>query len=1615
MPTLSEQIEARASGTPFLPGENEEQKNKRNMWDSFLPPLLKKAYNDSITGMVHQMVTGKKRFNLPTYEPGLVKDITASLLGFFMPIDIATVAIPGGIAAKGATMGKTVQRTSKMLVTRGNFDKKTADKIAHSVAKRGLVSAAALGSYEGVYEAMNEGRKEIAKKGIPLSKFEKMDRDKILEEMVKKGTTAGLKGSILGGSLGLARGARFTDLYGKKYNPLKHFKDTTEGGWLNEVVAFGTVSPVLYEGRAPTFTDYAMAGAIIGGLNIAPKIVLAPFSIGSKARENVKRAKEEFKKTVGVMDPEVAKKMGFKSWDQFLGSSMTDDLLKLESNRLLKIDPNMKNVEHVDHLVRSIISEINQEHPMKFLRQKMLKGDQINPEYEKTVRKQIDKGWKGNPKKSSFFKGRNLGYDDANSIYVTKINLGRVTETDPKGSIFRRYAYDVSKSKKKAREQSSVDYGMFRLGSDMPYFSESLAGGTEMLVSMREPKVRYHLDKENTRKWFMYHTHRQDIYDATSKIAKKNGTSFDKEIAKVRNGIGKDLIDDAVSRPDTYGPAAIEGAFLQLEGMKGLGGAPITLKSGKIRHPLREKLDVKLMDAKYQPGIRDIKIDPTTFRKRFHRLNPQQQEVFIHLLENQRFSYQDYKIFSEATRQNLWSRKLTDPTFSGPLSEFFGAFRSNMNNLEHPVAKMAVNIWDVIDSGQNAMAGYYSHKFKSVLNFDSLLKKGSPWYNKDWHNYIKGKKHKYGKTSISEDMKNKNFDKDIVDDLARAAGKGAPRRKMDKIFDKETGKTTWVPRINKKEFEFHTLRKKAIEGVRSNLNEMWGISERTLGRKNLAPKRDFYFPNKVRKEIFSFMADADKAISAQMVRSTGDKRLEYAVTARGLESDIIVQGERKTVKLDERTREKAEGVMLEYLNGIREKIQEKLKKGQQLTGKDMVKQGYVSLVEQVQRQLRKKDPDASYYDVFFALRNADSNYTFKPMMAIERARGKHKRAFEWVDIELAAKKATIAPSQMKQGMKNIQEALYEQDGMVVLSDYVNQWSSRMMQAKYLGRRGERLNSMLSRIPADKRLKGSLKMPDWLGGHSWEALTPTTEKGAIKLVSDIMTNKISFNNMSTPAQVMTKVNNLEMSFKINAGYAALLNVTQTFISTAQVAGFWRTVSAAKDSLILNPEKRKLINAVTNNLQLIDEVFGGNTGLDIAATQYRRESTGVISQFVDSILGTSGDRIGSFVNWTGTVSGFNAINKINSMVAGAAAEKLMQDMARVVSGKERGAWGKAMSKIAPEHRKAWAADKLRAMGLNIDSKHKNSILYFDRKAGRQVSTETWMKNNQPEVLRIMHKFAVDTQLKRSFVRDPILLQNPNTKAFLIFKRFAYRQPQLIYDTLKREWLNGNVVPVLSLGMAGFGGGQFVLAAKEWITEALTGEEHFTTRNRRAKLLEKGFGDVTFDKFLNGVSSVGAFGMVGELISDEEPMNAVNFFLKPVVLDDMMKIGRAFQSFQKSTETHYPQGGMGAPIKAAIKTGSSIVGGYPQKVLKRIETEKQTKDRVRQMKRNAIVAAKDAIIGGNGREASMIVDEYNKAWSGTYPSLRIEPEDFSISAILKDYDKKIIRQREEYEYIP
>ena len=51
-------------------------KTSENIFDS-LPNFIKLGYNRSIQGMAQEMATGKKRFDLSGYEPGVVADLGA--------------------------------------------------------------------------------------------------------------------------------------------------------------------------------------------------------------------------------------------------------------------------------------------------------------------------------------------------------------------------------------------------------------------------------------------------------------------------------------------------------------------------------------------------------------------------------------------------------------------------------------------------------------------------------------------------------------------------------------------------------------------------------------------------------------------------------------------------------------------------------------------------------------------------------------------------------------------------------------------------------------------------------------------------------------------------------------------------------------------------------------------------------------------------------------------------------------------------------------------------------------------------------------------------------------------------------------------------------------------------------------------------------------------------------------------------------------------------------------------------------------------------------------------------------------------------------------------------
>ena len=53
---------------------------------------MKSAYNNSLTGLTEQLVTGKQRYDIKDYDPNILEDIGSMALSFTMPLDIIAMA-----------------------------------------------------------------------------------------------------------------------------------------------------------------------------------------------------------------------------------------------------------------------------------------------------------------------------------------------------------------------------------------------------------------------------------------------------------------------------------------------------------------------------------------------------------------------------------------------------------------------------------------------------------------------------------------------------------------------------------------------------------------------------------------------------------------------------------------------------------------------------------------------------------------------------------------------------------------------------------------------------------------------------------------------------------------------------------------------------------------------------------------------------------------------------------------------------------------------------------------------------------------------------------------------------------------------------------------------------------------------------------------------------------------------------------------------------------------------------------------------------------------------------------------------------------------------------------
>jgi len=196
--------------------------------DKATPDVVKLAYNRSLTGVAHEMLFGEQAFDLSDYEPGVIADLTSSLLSLIMPVDAASFVVGGRV---GKVVGQTFAPAIIRKLVANGVEKKVATWAA-ATATQAMKSGSALATYEAARPFISGG--ETA-------------------EIGKGALRGGALGFVLGTTGGVTAGMPLPARLG------------------SEIAAFGGMSATL-EGRAPGIDDFLQAAGFVLGLKLQGKI-----------------------------------------------------------------------------------------------------------------------------------------------------------------------------------------------------------------------------------------------------------------------------------------------------------------------------------------------------------------------------------------------------------------------------------------------------------------------------------------------------------------------------------------------------------------------------------------------------------------------------------------------------------------------------------------------------------------------------------------------------------------------------------------------------------------------------------------------------------------------------------------------------------------------------------------------------------------------------------------------------------------------------------------------------------------------------------------------------------------------------------------------------------------------------------------------------------------------------------------------------------------------------------------------------------------------------------------------------------------------------------------------
>ena len=539
---------------------------------------------------------------------------------------------------------------------------------------------------------------------------------------------------------------------------------------------------------------------------------------------------------------------------------------------------------------------------------------------------------------------------------------------------------------------------------------------------------------------------------------------------------------------------------------------------------------------------------------------------------------------------------------------------------------------------------------------------------------------------------------------------------------------------------------------------------------------------------------------------------------------------------------------------------------------------------------------------------------------------------------------------------DLPEQFYERDSRIVLTKYLTDVAKRTEFAREFGAKGEKFESTMGALRKlqEQVIENNPTLAKQLGQE-------------IELIDKIY--KIGFNLSETDprfnwrdpwARKSAKVLvDFEVATKIGLGYATIPNITQTLISTAVKAGYWNTIKGGVKLATSEKYRKEVASSGLSNLSIFQMLMGLEPS--------------------DSFMGRWAHRLTK-------ATGFQGMNKVNQYVAAAAGKEYVTSLLNARNSKIK--W-----------RREWAEQSLK--DLNIDAKSQ-----------RNLSGKDWVKNNQQQTLEAMYQFSRDAQLQRNVLKDPIFANDPRFRPLFLFKRFGFKQFNWIRENLAQEFSRGNMLPIIRLGIGGMFGAQFVTWAKKSMNNILAGEDATYDESRLfipglppgtpmgtlGSDVNTDMSKYTWGDFLDHVASVGAFGYISDIIAAESKLRAVEFLVKPAILQDALKGYDALQRIYDDIEDY----GIGA-AKRAPKYLAPILGTVPRRVSKQFETEGQRETYTRY--RRGIIRGRilDALLEGKDKEANRMI----QAWNRANPTDSFFVEDIGVDAIIDRAYKKAVKR--------